>query len=594
MTEGQRMPHYLLIYTSPDSGELRFELESGRSYRMGSKEDNDIVLAQRDVSRHHAILRVVEGSFHLTDLSSKNGTFVNGQQITDASLRCGDLIGLSSARLVVVETTTDGLRPATDPGSSDDDSPGLAREDTQQFRSETSVEDLVELLEVTAGAVGASAVAAPLTWAVRHFRLDAAVVLFRGPDDRVGMITSAGDLGPLVSNSDVLARLVLEQRVGASEGARIQQVNELGERLIVARVGDRGHVLVARAPHTSPEVTEVRALVAAVEAVLVAGEGALGAPVTSIASRAGEVGSDSPLERLWGGSRAMVDVRARLAELAAARVRHVLLRGESGTGKALAAAILHELSERATGPCFEVRCGRGDGSAELMARLVGATPAKRGAVGLAQGGTLVVRNAGVLSPPEIDRVQRLASAGPDDRNPTVVWCLRRSGSDRPTDSSKHLEQTMAGAVIDVAPLRERSGDVPILVSRLIHREAERPDETAFTADAYDLMNAYSWPGNVRELESEILRLLALHPEGGLIGRELLALRDHPELGGWNEPWADPSWLSTLDLAEARDRFERWVILRALDECDGNQSRAAERLGLSRAGLFKKMRRLELT
>lgn len=594
MTEGQRMPHYLLIYTSPDSGELRFELEPGRSYRMGSKEDNDIVLAQRDVSRHHAILRVLSGSFHLTDLSSKNGSFVNGQQITDASLRCGDLIGLSSARLVVVETTTDGLRPATDPGSSDDDSPGLNREDTQQFRSDTTVEDLVELLEVTAGAVGASAVAAPLTWAVRHFRLDAAVVLLRGPDDRVGMITSAGDLGPLVSNSDLLARLVLEQRGGGSDGTRIQQVDELGERLIVARVGDGGHVLVARAPHSSPEVTEVRALVAAVEAVLLAGEGPFGAPVTSIAAGAGEAGSDSPLDRLWGGSRAVVECRARLAELAAQRVHQVLVRGESGTGKALAAAILHQLSERAAGPCLEVRCGHGDGSAQVMARLVGATPAKRGALGLAQGGTLVVRNAAVLSPPEIDRIQRLASAGSDDRNPTVVWCLRDTDAGRATDSSTHLERTVDGAVIELAPLRERSGDVPILVSRFIHRDAERPDETALTADAFDLMNAYSWPGNVRELESEVLRLLALHPEGGLIGRELLALREHPAHGGSSEPSPDPSWLSTLDLAEARDRFERWVIQRALDQCDGNQSRAAERLGLSRAGLFKKMRRLELT
>ncbi len=587
------MSQYLLIYTAPEDGELHFELEPGRSYRIGSKDDNDIVLAQRDISRHHAILRVLDGAFHLTDLSSKNGTFVNGQQITDCPVRCGDLIALSSARLVVVETSGGGLLARTDPSSVDDDSPGVRREDTQQFRSQTTVEDLVELLELTAGAVRSSAVAAPLSWAVRHFDLDAAVVLVRGPEDRVGMLTSAGDLGPLVGNSGLLARLVLEPRATTPSGARIQQLNELGERLVVARLGDGEHVLVARAPHGAPEVTDLRALVASVEAVLSTSEvgHGVGGSSTRVAHRVAHPMAESPLERLWGGSRATADCRARLAELASSAPPRILLRGESGTGKMLMAEILHELSGRG-GALVVLRCAAGDGEAELNARLFGSDGASAGAVERARGGTLVVRNAAVLSAVAVDRLNRLLETGGAE-TPTLIWCLREPVADERKLGVLRMTEPAGAATIAIEPLRRRVEDVPVLVSRFIARDAARPEGTAFTAAAYDLMNAYRWPGNVRELEAEVLRLLALHTGGGMIGPEHLALRDESQLTGSGESWADPTWLSSLELGQARDRFERWMIRRALEECDGNQTRAADRLGLSRAGLFKKMRRLEL-
>ena len=89
------MTKFILVHTHPTEGEQRFELVTGRSYRIGSRPDNDIVIDQKDVSRRHAVLRVEDGSFHVTDLDSKNGTFVNGVRLTagrGASLNSGDSV----------------------------------------------------------------------------------------------------------------------------------------------------------------------------------------------------------------------------------------------------------------------------------------------------------------------------------------------------------------------------------------------------------------------------------------------------------------------------------------------------------------------
>ncbi len=100
------MTQFILVYTHPTEGERRIDLVVGRSYRIGSRPDNDVVIDQKDVSRRHAVLRVEDGAFHITDLDSKNGTFVNGSKIASENFSCGDMVHLSSARMVIVEVGT--------------------------------------------------------------------------------------------------------------------------------------------------------------------------------------------------------------------------------------------------------------------------------------------------------------------------------------------------------------------------------------------------------------------------------------------------------------------------------------------------------
>lgn len=267
------MAEFILVYTHPTEGERRYELAPGRSYRIGSRPDNDIVIEQKDVSRRHAVLRVHEGSFHITDLDSKNGTFLNGAKTVSESFNCGDMVHLSSARLVIIEVGTGNFPPEPDAlFRREDDSGSRRTEETQRFRNEASMEDVVSLLETTASAVRHGSLADPLGWAVAHLGFDGAVVLYRDESDSVAMISSAGDLGALASNVSVLSRLATDHRLTSTAGTRVRQVDEMGENLLVATVGS-DHVLVVRHAGRPPAIGDLRSVIAAVSAVLAGGKG---------------------------------------------------------------------------------------------------------------------------------------------------------------------------------------------------------------------------------------------------------------------------------------------------------------------------------
>ena len=272
VTKAKSMAQFILVYTHPTEGEKRFDLVSGRSYRIGSRPDNDIVIDQKDVSRRHAVLRVEDGSFHITDLDSKNGTFINGSKTASETFNCGDMVHLSSARLVIVELGT-GSYP-TGPEAilrRDDDSDIQRTETTQKFRGEASMEDVVSLLETIANAVRCGAPAEPLSWAVEHLGFDGAVVLYRDEKDSVAMICSAGDLGQLARKSGILAKLATDHKQPNASGTRVRQVSELGENLLVATAGT-DHVLVVRYADLPPAIGDLRSVIAAVNIVLGCGK----------------------------------------------------------------------------------------------------------------------------------------------------------------------------------------------------------------------------------------------------------------------------------------------------------------------------------
>ena len=182
------------------------------------------------------------------------------------------MVHLSSARLVIVELGT-GSYP-TGPEAilrNDDDSEIRGTGETQKFRGEASMEDVVSLLETVANVVREGGQAEPLIWAVERLGFDGAVVLYRDVNDSVAMICSAGDLGQLARESEILAKLVTEHKQPNASGTRVRQVTELGEDLLVATVGT-DHVLVVRYSGQPPAIGDLRSVIAAVNVVLGCGK----------------------------------------------------------------------------------------------------------------------------------------------------------------------------------------------------------------------------------------------------------------------------------------------------------------------------------
>ncbi len=596
------MGRLILVYTHPEKGERRIEIEDDRSYRIGAQPDNDIVVDSKDISRHHAILRMRQGTPHITDLNSKNGTFINGRRTASSNFRIGDTLYLSSIPMVVEEEGSgDQAGVAMELGANgmEDVDPPVT-EETLAYSGRASAEEMVSLLVTTSGAVRRGAVAEPLAWAVEHLGLDAAVVLYRDDDGGVSMVSSAGHLGDLVRSSEALTRIAREQE-GQYSGTRITQLNESGESLLVAPI-HLHHVLVVPFTGAPPPVGDIRAVMASVEAVL--GSGNPPAPAGSAPGdrRDPELRRfGSPLHRIAGLSDSINECKLRTAEFARSD-RAVLISGESGTGKSLFARVIHDLSSRQEQP-FVVLGGAitgSDGAAE--SRPVSEADVAD-ALSQAVGGTLFVRDLCALTTSIQELlVEEFQPAGSDassrrvDVRPIFGAECDISAALAEGTLSESLAGALGGFRLDLPPLREHLEDIPLLITNFQREAGGRRGKAGagFTVDALEALASYRWPDNVRELRAEVLRLMTRASSDQVVEIADLSPRIREGLAASEVAPPDLGALVERPLGEARAEFERWMILRAMFAEDWNQTRAAERLGLSRAGLFKKMRKLGLS
>ncbi|MFH1278329.1 MAG: sigma 54-interacting transcriptional regulator [Candidatus Eisenbacteria bacterium] len=280
----------------------------------------------------------------------------------------------------------------------------------------------------------------------------------------------------------------------------------------------------------------------------------------------------------------------------------VLLEGESGTGKELVALRIHERSDRSDRPFSAVNCAalcETLAESELFGHVEGAfTGAVRDRKGIfeeAGGGTLFLDEIGDLSPSIQAKLLRVLQEGVVRRvgesipRPVRFRLLAASHRDltKEKDEGRFREDLFYRVHVvrlRIPPLREREGDIPLLVGRLLPRLARLYGKriAGVRVGVTRILERYAWPGNVRELENELKRLVALAEEDGWIERHHLSETIRTET-------SEPNW-EPVTLQEKIDRLERSEILRMLDRSQGNKTRAARELGLSRQGLKNKLAR----
>lgn len=312
----------------------------------------------------------------------------------------------------------------------------------------------------------------------------------------------------------------------------------------------------------------------------------------------------------FAGSPAM---RALLEE--AGRVARfdvpVLIEGETGSGKELLARYLHSRSPRRARALVAVNCGAlPDGLLEAeffghaRGAFTGAESARPGLLEAADGGILFLDEVGELSP----RGQALLLRALQEREFRRVGEVRVRRSDFRLLAATHrplAELAAAGQFradlfyrlrvvrLRLPPLRERKSEIPELAAALLSRLARRHglQSPRLSGECLEMLQRRQWPGNVRELESILAGALLRHPEAPALGPEMLA---EPDSGGGisAEAVSDPllAILEVRRLAAARAAFERLLLLRALRRAAGSRTRAAHELGISRQGLWQKLRR----
>jgi two-component system nitrogen regulation response regulator NtrX len=307
-----------------------------------------------------------------------------------------------------------------------------------------------------------------------------------------------------------------------------------------------------------------------------------------------------------GKSAAINQLRHQLDKVAPTNSR-ILIRGSSGSGKELAARVIHIKSHRADGP-FVVLNAAAMAPDRVEEEMFGTEdrggPRKVGALEEAHGGTLYIDEIGDMPHETQGKVLRVLVEQKFQRiggGPKVAVDVRIISS-----TSRDLEREMQEGRfredlfhrLNVVPLRvpglaERRDDIPLLIEYFVQQIASASGlaPRKIGDDAIAVLQAHDWPGNVRELRNNIERLMILAggEPGTMITADML-----PEEIGSNVPLpvnGGAEHLMSLPLREAREIFEREYLLAQINRFGGNISRTAEFVGMERSALHRKLRAL---
>jgi len=321
------------------------------------------------------------------------------------------------------------------------------------------------------------------------------------------------------------------------------------------------------------------------------------------------VGESEPVQRL----RALID---RVAPSEAP----VLISGESGTGKELVARAVHRRSRRADGPFVAINCGalqetllENELFGHVKGAFTGAVEARRGLFELSDRGTLFIDEVCEMSPGiqkkflrvlETGEFRRLGEGQLRKSDVRIVAATNRDVSEEVKEGRfrEDLYYRLNVVAIDVPPLRSRREDMPLLIRHFLDRYARRgPAGPAVRVEpaAVARLARHDWPGNVRELFNILERALIVSADPTAIRED-----DIPELG----PAAAPEIEVTLpgpgavpasngagggNGALTLEGVERLHILRTLEACGNNKTRAAMELGISLRSLYRKLEKFDI-
>jgi two-component system, NtrC family, response regulator AtoC len=547
---------YCLLVLGPDHTETR-QLPPRGTLSIGRGEDADIRIVDALASRTHATLHI-DDALAIEDLDSANGTRLRDQRVP-AKVRLpvapGDSI-MIGATLLVVQRGAPPFRP---------------RRLWPHGYFET------RLIEACAQAEKARG-----TFAVIRLHLGDSERRESGEKLLVDALRP-GDLLASYGPNEYEILLVDSDRESA-EALSSQMVDDLRKQGFAARAG----LAFFPVDGTSPQALVSRACHLVLQS----------SPAKPPEVAATAEGSAIVLE-----NPAMRDLYA-LAERAARGTINVLIAGETGVGKEILAETVHRFSPRKAGPFVCLNCAALSDNlleSELFGyekgAFTGAVQPKAGLLEAASSGTLfldeigemsLVLQAKVLRAIETKQVLRVGATKPRAVDVRFVAATNRDLEEEIAGRRfrEDLYFRLNGITLTIPPLRERTDEIPALAQLFLDAGARQLGETApaIAPEAMAELCAYTWPGNIRELRNTLERALLL-ASGGTVTPEHLPLEKMRRL---TRAASAPAAVQTKGPSQNMREIEKQAIIDALVRCGGNQTRAAELLGMPRRTFCKRL------
>lgn len=552
--------HASWIYRLPASGKIV----------IGRSETADIRLESADVSRAHAELSALGERVLLDDLGSQNGSLVNGERVVSSRLLLpGDVVTLGSCRLVLLSAENSARRPAVLTGSDFEQRLQQELDRSARYRRSFAVLCLC-FAERNAAEVAMSLLPSlRLMDVVGLGSTDGEILLLLPELDRTQAFEAASRLLTVLEDTNLRLGIASHPADGTEAQTIVQRARA------AARSAEPGCAKTATTTFDTFTVQSTEVIVA------------------------------DPLMR---------EVYQLVRRLSTSTLP-VLVHGETGTGKELISAALHEWSQRKKGPLVTVNCAALPESlieSELFGAekgaYSGAVATKIGLIESAARGTIFFDEVGelplgaqakLLRVLETKKVARLGELRERDVDIRIVAATNRDlAAECEAGRFRHdLFFRLSGAMIWLPPLRERKQDLPVLVRALLARAclaAERAPMTISDA-ALDLLLAHRWPGNVRELKNTLEYFAATLPDSA-IEREHLAhrlaansattVREDSKAGASYDTLL-PATFRPID--EELRELECNRMLAALTAANGNQTAAADLLRMPRRTFVAKMK-----
>ena len=546
----------VLVAYSGDVGELTtrvVELPEGAEVTVGRSRSATILVDSDRVSRIHAAFTRSGNDVIVEDRGSRNGTWVNGKQVTSQMLVSGDEVVIGPTTIVVSVTSR-----------------------------------VVTRRRIEGARVLEERIAAEVDRGQRYRRSCALVMLRLGGDP--GAVDAAIDrIADLVNPMDTCAEYTTTELGILLPELDSRSARDAAERLATAAREAGAEVAIGIAAYPD-HGTNADMLIARANASIDAHDQPPAPPLVT-----GEVVVHDPQMQ-------------RVYELARKVASHpsltVLVCGETGVGKEVVASVIHDASERRSGPLVRLNCASLPETlleSELFGHergaFTGADRRKQGYFEAAEGGTLFLDEIGELSPAtqaKLLRVleqRRIVRVGGTEEIEVDVRVVCATNRDLEAEANRgafraDLFFRISAFTILIPPLRDRRGEILALAEHFIDQACDRSrrPRAQLSNGAGDALRSYAWPGNVRELRNAIERALVLQTHG------VIELDDLPERV------RDANWVSPVTSQHVDDRVaevERMAIVAALDASHGNQTEAAKKLGLSRRTLIYRMEKYGL-
>jgi transcriptional regulator with GAF, ATPase, and Fis domain len=593
---------------------------TGGQLCVGRDPANQLCLNDRAVSRKHFCITETDAGFHLVDLESHNGTFVNGIPVRRKLLGHGDTVRIGQCELVFLitedellvsrivqytdETVFDGAGTTvskhvpkswtmlgTDVGRMARDLNGLFK----IANTINSIRDLEQLerrlLQLVCEVIPAHA---------------GAILIIQQPEEEPASTCSwdreTGEAVQLNIRRELVQRALWERALILNRPSPESKDKETILCVpLVAVERTVGVMYLVGSGTTAFEEDHLNFLSSAAQIAAVTLENVLALEALRSENRRLQAELDLG-GAIVGESKSMQQVQDFIS-----RVAHgdstVLIRGESGTGKELVAYAIHRNSPKADGPFVAINCAAIPEAlleSELFGHekgaFTGAIGTKRGKLEVAEGGTVFLDEVGELAPPlqaKLLRVlqqrefERVGGTRPLKFNARVIAATNRNLEEAIKSGQFRQDVYYRLNVVStvVPPLRDRPDDIPLLAMYFAAKYAEKCKRAVkgISPEARALLMRYSWPGNVRELENAIEHAMVL----GL--SDEVVVEDLPEALLETQSAQHDS----LKYHDRVNQLKKQLIVDAMTEKKGNYSEAAKLLGLHPNYLHRLIRNMDL-